>query len=148
MLQWVFRRWTGGLSNPWVVLQGQMKGYFHQLYGRRADLNGFSFHQFPRPFPLAARVQHQGHPQGQVTAPRDSVSPRTALEVPGSDPNPPGALQLCAERNRTAEAFELPGAAREDEWRQIFNHQCTQTGILSALSHGDTIFNQALGRKQ
>lgn len=35
-VQWVFRRWTVGLSNPWVVLQGQMKGYFHSLYVRRA----------------------------------------------------------------------------------------------------------------
>lgn len=32
--------------------------------------------------------------------------------------------------------------------RQIFRHQCTQMGILSVLSHRDTVFNQALGRKQ
>ena len=48
----------------------------------------------------------------------------------GSSPRFPGLLEHSADH------------------RQIFRHQCTQTGILSALSHRDTIFNQALGRTQ
>lgn len=46
-------------------------------------------------------------------------------------------------------SLQFPGGLdHRADHKQIFRHQCTQTGILSGLSHRDTIFNQALGRKQ